>query len=1543
MKKITYFLSFLALLLGTTAVAQDSERLTFGVISDVHFDNGNMGGAMVKVPQALKNLTSQAKLDALAIAGDLADAGRVDQYEMLVSVFNDEANYTNPVGDLLFMMGNHDHGDANGVSNYQNGLSIFNGGEPYPLHQYKIIKGYPFITISMMSTGGSGAYPADVKKQLDDWLKQASEECPGKPIFVFTHVPPQWTVYGSWPEFENGSTWGMPDLNSVLNKYPQAVVFAGHSHYPIGDPRSIHQGANPESAHQNYFTSINTGSTTYGEIYPGAIDEGIYPNGIFFVTEGMIISELENGDIEIRRYDTFRNVEINPDKRWLLKAPFDGTMFEYADIRDADDNPNNVPLRNGLPAPAFTENAEINVEFDGDKANVSIPQATDDDCVFRYRFRVFRNGMCISEKFFSSQFYLNIHMPTILTQTINNLSSDTEYTIEVVAYDSYDNTSEPLVKTFKTPSGISDMTPNAQWKFENPSDLLKPEAGQFTMLPITLDGMSNVTIAESLEEAGITVAEGPAEGNGAIFVPRFSGLKMLRPGGATPTIDYTIMWYIKMPDAFNYNSLWQANENNADDGDFFVYHNKVGMNAMGGYFGEINDNTWYRIFMTNRNGDVHVYIDGTQVVNCPSESRWEIAPWGIYFFTDEDVEMTDTYVAELSYWERSLSENEIREVCGLGPLVEEPFVTIANQNIKVMEKLEFSVTINANVPVSFELPDWIEGVDIAPFSGKHDYIFRAQPMEDSGRRNDVIIVSAQGVEPQEINVEQILTGDDLPEPFGWWTFDNPDDLMREETGYGSATLTPAFKGSNGPERTSDISTAGISIVPGPTKDNGAIKVPKDSYLWLTTTTGLPQMQNFTILYDVMLNDVSGYKSMFQGDIANTHDAGFFFKNNQLGRGGNLEYAGDFQTGVWYRILFVMKDGCPALYVNGEKLSEYNRPVDYDFILNDEALLFADEDGEEGIINVASIRFWDIPLSADMAKKLGDSYSDVEKLFVVQTSNVRLIDKTLFSINVNANVPFTFEVPEWIEPLDVEPVEGEKEYEFCAQPLEQEGRREGVIIVEAEDFDPVEIPVIQIKLGEGMPDPTGVWTFDNPNDLLVGTGVATLQAAHAGDNGEPEITDLLTADITPVDGPLDGNGAISIYDGSYLWLINNSGSAELKDFSIQFDIRPRTLQNPNALYQADVQNNRDAGLFINKGMIGRGSNGLDYHGELIYMKWHRVFFVVRDGYASVYLDGEKVGQSTSASTIWSMYPEVLLFADENGEETYNEVAEIRYWDVPLSDEQVMSLGGVEQEWEDDPFDDPIGIWTFDDPNDLMAGTGTATLKGAARGPEGRPVEVEDLASIGIVPIEGPSAGNGAINVPFNSYLQLAHNQEQSVLNSFTFMMDIRQETLQGYNVIFQTDMSNSVDACLFTKDKQIGINTGGLGYANGLEEGKWQRLIVVVNNNAMTGIYLDGLKVNGTYGTAEKWALQQLCYLFADENGEERPIDIAELQFWDVPITGVQAKALGAAGTKTDIQQIPTSLKMPAGIYDLMGRKISMPKSKLPKGLYIINGNKVLVK
>lgn len=60
---------------------------------------------------------------------------------------------------------------------------------------------------------------------------------------------------------------GSVKFEPILSKYPQAVVFSGHSHFPLGDPRSIHQ---------NIYTSVNDGSTTYSEVEPGVVNEGIH-------------------------------------------------------------------------------------------------------------------------------------------------------------------------------------------------------------------------------------------------------------------------------------------------------------------------------------------------------------------------------------------------------------------------------------------------------------------------------------------------------------------------------------------------------------------------------------------------------------------------------------------------------------------------------------------------------------------------------------------------------------------------------------------------------------------------------------------------------------------------------------------------------------------------------------------------------------------------------------------------------------------------------------------------------------------------------------------------------------------------------------------------------------------------------------------------------------------------------------------------------------------------------------------------------------------
>ena len=784
MRKTTtsVFLIGLLSMVGICAWAQESDRLSFGVISDVHFENNVGEGAMVKVPQALKNLTSHGNLDALAVVGDLANAGKASEYQMLTSVFSDKANFTNPVGTFLFMMGNHDNMDANGTANYQNGLKSFNNDALYPLHQYKVIKGYPFITISMRTSSsndtgnaatGTAAYPEDVVNQLEAWLEQASKECPGKPIFVFTHVPPRWTVYGSWPEYESGGAWGMKVLNPVLNKYPQAVVFAGHSHYPLGDPRSIHQGANPNSERKNYYTVINTGSTTYSEINPGAVNAGIHPEGYTYVTEGMIVREMENGDIDITRYDTYRNLEIGAT-HWVLKAPFDGSKFEYADIRDTDDNPNNISLWKGLSDPVFTKSAEITVKPLAYEATASFPQAKDDECVFRYRIRLSKNGLVISEKFIFSQFYLNADAPQTLSFNLPNLSAETEYKLEVVAYDSYDNVSMPLTTTFKTLEATEGNTiPDAdgQWQFQDAEDLLKPAQGNLSLTPCIV-GSKKVEVAESLEDADIHSTEGPTAENKAILVPKNSALRVNRIAG-TPTQNYTILMDIKMKNAVSYNGLLQTNQGNTNDGDLFIYQNTIGMNAMGGYFGEIKNDTWYRIVMLNRNDRVCVFVDGEKIIEKETaDLRWELDPWGFYLFCDEDGEMTDTEVSEVAFWEKALSDNQVRSLSGLGPIEEsqlDPYLTVKTPNVRLVNEQDFSITVDANVAFTFELPDWIEPVDVTPFVGERAYTFRIKTDVQNERFEGIVKVVSEEAGTQDVEVV-VFMGDDIPRSAGFLDF-----------------------------------------------------------------------------------------------------------------------------------------------------------------------------------------------------------------------------------------------------------------------------------------------------------------------------------------------------------------------------------------------------------------------------------------------------------------------------------------------------------------------------------------------------------------------------------------------------------------------------------------------------------------------------------------------------------------------------------------------------------------------------------------------------
>lgn len=400
--------------------------LRFAVISDIHFGNNKGEGPSVKVPKALKNIFKQKPLvDALFVVGDLTDGGTADQYTQLLGVFNDKTIV--PEGmSVYFMMGNHDNypGETTAEANY----AVLG----QPIHQYVEIKGYPFITISMNGKGTDG-YGTVAQNFLKEKMADAATKYPGKPIFVFTHVPPKYTVYGS--QTGDGG-WGTEKLLSILNGYPQAVVFSGHSHFPLGDPRSIHQ---------DKFTTVNDGSTTYSEVEPGLLNAGIHPEYSPYITEGVIVNVDNKMNIEMERWDTYRNVEILP--RWNVKAPHNGSNFA-----------NEYKGRTGGEAPKFASGIKPLIsEVDVSSCKVTFDQATDDEVVHHYTIELMDGNSVVTKFTKFSEFYLNNSMPLTLTINMSGIPSGKTLKARVTALDSYKNKSTPILSDEFT---TGEYTPN---------------------------------------------------------------------------------------------------------------------------------------------------------------------------------------------------------------------------------------------------------------------------------------------------------------------------------------------------------------------------------------------------------------------------------------------------------------------------------------------------------------------------------------------------------------------------------------------------------------------------------------------------------------------------------------------------------------------------------------------------------------------------------------------------------------------------------------------------------------------------------------------------------------------------------------------------------------------------------------------------------------------------------------------------------------------------------------------------------------------------
>ena len=236
-------------------------RLKFGVLSDVHVSAVGTENLLEKAFVFFRD----AKVDAVLLAGDIADWGLREQLERAAAtwfkVFPDARRPDGAPVERLFVYGNHDH--EGWKYGYQKRHKLPDEDfapeklistdvalawktafrEEFAPIMLKEVKGFKFVLCQMKEL-----------KQAD-WAPFAAahaDELKREKVFFYTqHYHLKGTCSAPW-------TWGQDSGFSTqsLSAFPNCVAFSGHSHTPLTDERTIRQG-------DFGFTSVGTASLRY--------------------------------------------------------------------------------------------------------------------------------------------------------------------------------------------------------------------------------------------------------------------------------------------------------------------------------------------------------------------------------------------------------------------------------------------------------------------------------------------------------------------------------------------------------------------------------------------------------------------------------------------------------------------------------------------------------------------------------------------------------------------------------------------------------------------------------------------------------------------------------------------------------------------------------------------------------------------------------------------------------------------------------------------------------------------------------------------------------------------------------------------------------------------------------------------------------------------------------------------------------------------------------------------------------------------------------
>lgn len=258
---------------------EDEILLNFAAISDIHMTDEFARMQVLKC--GLWDMDRAAsELDALVLAGDLTDNGRVEQYENLAKAFEPY----NPAGEIIMAVGNHDTWTDEddryepAQENFVKYSKEITGRELTDCYFTTEINGYTFIVMASEGTSTS-AYISDTQLQ---WLREEMDKAAEKdlPIFLISHWPLAQThgLPETWgddePEPLDGSFGDQnSQVEAIIKDYENVFFITGHIHNGfVNDSQTdVYGYASVES--DGSFHSINLPSFMYmgirGRVFNG--------------------------------------------------------------------------------------------------------------------------------------------------------------------------------------------------------------------------------------------------------------------------------------------------------------------------------------------------------------------------------------------------------------------------------------------------------------------------------------------------------------------------------------------------------------------------------------------------------------------------------------------------------------------------------------------------------------------------------------------------------------------------------------------------------------------------------------------------------------------------------------------------------------------------------------------------------------------------------------------------------------------------------------------------------------------------------------------------------------------------------------------------------------------------------------------------------------------------------------------------------------------------------------------------------------------------